>query len=34
MRELARTAASVRRLTEYLERRPEAVIRGKPGGQA
>ncbi|CAM2165753.1 paraquat-inducible protein B [Paraburkholderia sacchari] len=31
MRELARTAASVRNLTDYLERHPEAVVRGKPG---
>jgi len=33
MRELARTAASVRILTDYLERHPEAVIQGKPGGK-
>ncbi|CAM2139229.1 MULTISPECIES: intermembrane transport protein PqiB [Paraburkholderia] len=31
MRELARTAASMRNLTDYLERHPEAVVRGKPG---
>ena len=30
MRELARTAASFRTLAEYLERHPEALIRGKP----
>jgi paraquat-inducible protein B len=33
MRELARTAASVRILTDYLERHPEAVVQGKPGGK-
>ncbi|WP_321908430.1 MULTISPECIES: intermembrane transport protein PqiB [unclassified Paraburkholderia] len=33
MRELARTAASVRMLTDYLERHPEAVVQGKPGGK-
>jgi paraquat-inducible protein B len=30
MRELARTAAALRTLAEYLERHPEALIRGKP----
>ncbi|SAL66793.1 PqiB family protein [Caballeronia telluris] len=30
MRELARTAAAFRALAEYLERHPEALIRGKP----
>ena len=29
MRELSRTAASFRSLVEYLERHPEALIRGK-----
>jgi paraquat-inducible protein B len=33
MRELARTAESVRILTDYLERHPEAVVQGKPGGK-
>ena len=34
LRELSRTAQSLRLLTEYLERHPEAVIRGKKeGGQ-
>ncbi len=33
MRELARTAASMRYLADYLERHPEAVIQGKPGGK-
>jgi paraquat-inducible protein B len=31
MRELSRTAASFRALAEYLERHPEALLRGKPG---
>lgn len=31
MRELARSAQSVRVLTDYLERHPESLIRGKPG---
>jgi paraquat-inducible protein B len=31
MRELSRTAASFRSLAEYLERHPEALIRGKTG---
>ena len=30
MRELARTAAAFRTLADYLERHPEALIRGKP----
>jgi paraquat-inducible protein B len=30
MRELTRTAAAFRTLAEYLERHPEALIRGKP----
>ena len=30
LRELSRTAASFRTLAEYLERHPEALIRGKP----
>ena len=30
MRELARTAAALRNLADYLERHPEALIRGKP----
>ncbi len=30
MRELSRTAASFRALADYLERHPEALIRGKP----
>jgi paraquat-inducible protein B len=29
MRELSRTAASFRALADYLERHPEALIRGK-----
>jgi paraquat-inducible protein B len=29
MRELSRTAASLRALADYLERHPEALIRGK-----
>lgn len=33
MKELARTAASVRILADYLERHPEAVVQGKPGGK-
>jgi paraquat-inducible protein B len=33
MRELARTAAAFRTLADYLERHPEALIRGKQGGQ-
>ncbi|RDJ98018.1 intermembrane transport protein PqiB [Paraburkholderia lacunae] len=31
MRELARTAAAFRTLADYLDRHPEALIRGKPG---
>ena len=31
MRELSRTAASFRALADYLERHPEALIRGKTG---
>jgi paraquat-inducible protein B len=31
MRELSRTAAAFRTLADYLERHPEALIRGKPG---
>jgi len=31
MRELARTAASLRSLADYLERHPEALVRGKAG---
>lgn len=30
MRELTRTAAAFRTLADYLERHPEALIRGKP----
>lgn len=30
MREIARAAASLRNLTDYLEQHPEALIRGKP----
>ncbi|MEO8302921.1 MAG: MlaD family protein [Betaproteobacteria bacterium] len=30
MREIARAAASLRHLTDYLEQHPEALIRGKP----
>ncbi|WP_244816526.1 intermembrane transport protein PqiB [Caballeronia sp. Lep1P3] len=30
MRELGRTAAAFRSLAEYLERHPEAILRGKP----
>jgi paraquat-inducible protein B len=30
MRELSRTAASFRALADYLERHPEALLRGKP----
>jgi paraquat-inducible protein B len=30
LRELSRTAAAFRTLAEYLERHPEALIRGKP----
>jgi paraquat-inducible protein B len=30
MHELSRTAASFRALADYLERHPEALIRGKP----
>jgi paraquat-inducible protein B len=33
MRELARTAASFRALADYLERHPEALIRGKTEDQ-
>jgi paraquat-inducible protein B len=33
MRELTRTAASLRSLADYLERHPEALVRGKPGDQ-
>jgi paraquat-inducible protein B len=33
MRELSRTAASFRVLADYLERHPEALIRGKPEDQ-
>ncbi|HTH61235.1 MAG TPA: MlaD family protein [Paraburkholderia sp.] len=33
MRELARTAASVRYLADYLEQHPEALVRGKAGGK-
>jgi paraquat-inducible protein B len=33
MRELARTAAAFRTLADYLERHPEALIRGKPEDQ-
>jgi paraquat-inducible protein B len=29
MREVSRAAASIRSLAEYLERHPEALIRGK-----
>lgn len=32
MRELARTAAAFQTLADYLERHPEALIRGKPEG--
>jgi paraquat-inducible protein B len=31
LREMARAAQSFRTLADYLERHPEAVIRGKPG---
>ena len=31
LQELGRAAASLRVLTDYLERRPEAIIRGKRG---
>jgi paraquat-inducible protein B len=34
MQELARAARSLRVLADYLERHPEALIRGKPGQQA
>jgi paraquat-inducible protein B len=30
LQELTRAAASLRVLTDYLERHPEAIIRGKP----
>jgi paraquat-inducible protein B len=30
MREMSRMAASFRALADYLERHPEALIRGKP----
>lgn len=33
LRELAAASRSIRGLTEYLERHPEALIRGKAGGQ-
>lgn len=33
LREVARAAASLRALLDYLERRPEALIRGKPEEQ-
>jgi paraquat-inducible protein B len=33
MRELSRTAASFRTLADYLERHPEALLRGKPEDQ-
>jgi paraquat-inducible protein B len=32
LQEVARAARSVRVLTDYLERHPEALIRGRPGG--
>jgi paraquat-inducible protein B len=32
MSELTATARSIRRLAEYLERNPDALLRGKPGG--
>ncbi|VWC69324.1 paraquat-inducible protein [Burkholderia lata] len=32
MREIARTAAAFRTLADYLERHPEAIVRGKPEG--
>jgi paraquat-inducible protein B len=30
MSQLAQTAAAVRTLADYLERHPEALVRGKP----
>ncbi|WP_191059238.1 PqiB family protein [Geminicoccus harenae] len=33
MSELTQTARSVRDLADYLERHPEALLRGKPGGR-
>jgi paraquat-inducible protein B len=30
MNQLAQTAAAVRTLADYLERHPEAIVRGKP----
>ncbi len=33
LQEAARAAGSLRELTDYLERHPEALIRGKAGGQ-
>ncbi|MFT6590927.1 MAG: paraquat-inducible protein B [Rhodoferax sp.] len=33
LQELTRAAGSIRRLTDYLERYPEALLRGKPGDQ-
>jgi paraquat-inducible protein B len=32
MQEVARAARSVRVLSNYLERHPEALLRGKSGG--
>jgi paraquat-inducible protein B len=32
MKELRSAARSIRVLTDYLERHPEALIRGKSGG--
>lgn len=34
LQELSRTAASVRVLTDYLERHPESLLRGKPKDEA
>jgi paraquat-inducible protein B len=33
LRELTRTSAALRTLADYLSQHPEALVRGKPGGQ-
>ena len=32
MQELSRAARSIRVFADYLDRHPEALLRGKPGG--
>jgi len=34
LREIARAAASIRVLTDYLERQPQSLIRGKPAEES